>query len=177
MNESEAIMKAKKGDIKAFEYILKTYEKRVFALAFSYFHNGEDAKDIAQEVFFRAYKYLRGFKETKDFFPWLYSIELNIIRNFLKLKKDRKEIVYEDVLEYAVYLDKGTLSIEDKIIFLKALDSLNEEDKHLLILRFIMSLDIKEIAALKEKSENQVRVGIFRAKDRFKQKLLEEGIE
>lgn len=177
MNESEAIIKAKKGDLKAFETILKTYEKRVFSLAFSYLYNGEDSKDIAQEVFFRAFKYLKSFDEKKDFFPWLYSIELNLIRDHLKLKKERKEMVYEEFLEYAVYLDDGTLSLDDKIAFVKVLDRLNEEDKHLLILRYIMSLNIKEIADLKDRNENQIRVGIFRAKDRFKQMLREEGYE
>jgi RNA polymerase sigma-70 factor (ECF subfamily) len=176
MNDCQALIRAKKGDIKAFETILKAYEKRVFALAFSYLHNSEDAKDIAQEVFFRAYKYLKSFNEEKDFFPWLYSIELNLIRNHINHKKDNRETCSGDILENVIYLDEGLLSADDKIVFFKALDELNEDDKHFLVLRYIMALEIKEIAALKNKNENQVRVGIFRAKDRLKQKLQEEGL-
>jgi RNA polymerase sigma-70 factor (ECF subfamily) len=177
MNENEAIRKVKKGDLKAFETILKTYEKRVFALAFSYLHNAEDARDIAQEVFFRAYRYLKGFDMEKPFFPWLYSIELNLIRDYMKKRRERKETRSSDMLEYAVYLDNGLLTIEEKTVFFRALESLGEEDRDILILRFIISLDTKEIAELKGISENSARVAVFRAKDRLRRKLGEEIYE
>src|SRR5215510_35061 len=72
------IDRAKAGDHAAFEQIVDCYQRRVIAIAWRMLRNREDARDAAQEIFLRVYKYLRRFRSDQEFEPWLYRIVINV---------------------------------------------------------------------------------------------------
>jgi RNA polymerase sigma-70 factor (ECF subfamily) len=81
--ESEIINRILKGDREAYALLVEKYKGPIFNLAFRMTGNYQDAEDLGQETFIRAYEALIRFNRKKRFFPWLYTIGLNLIRNHL----------------------------------------------------------------------------------------------
>lgn len=77
-DETALVARAGAGDIQAFGSLAEMHGKRVYRLAYRFCWNGDDAHDIAQETFIRAFEYLRGFRQGSDFGPWLYRIAVNV---------------------------------------------------------------------------------------------------
>src|SRR5262245_44513282 len=75
------VERAKAGDHAAFEQLIECYQRKVLSTAWRILGNQEDARDAAQEVFLRVYKYLRGFRADQDFAGWLYRIIINVCRD------------------------------------------------------------------------------------------------
>src|SRR5436190_17241241 len=75
------------GDTAAFEQIMIHSQQRVMAMSWRMLGNDADARDAAQEVFLRVYKYLGRFKQDQDFFAWLYRITVNVCRDTLKQRQ------------------------------------------------------------------------------------------
>ena len=84
--EAMAIRQVLDGDVNAFEPIVKEYEKNVYNLALKMTGNPEDAADIAQEAFIKAYNSLRSFRGDSKFSVWLYRIVSNLCLDFLRSK-------------------------------------------------------------------------------------------
>src|SRR5689334_10346638 len=88
--ESEVFERAKSGDVAAFEEIFDSYQRKVLLTAWRILGNREDARDAAQEVFLRVYKYLGRFRSDQDFAAWLYRIIVNVCRDHAQ-KRGRRE--------------------------------------------------------------------------------------
>ena len=78
------IARAKAGDVAAFEQIIEFHQRKVLATAWRMLGHQEDARDAAQEVFLRVYKYLGGFRVDQDFAAWLYRIIINVCRDQMR---------------------------------------------------------------------------------------------
>ncbi|MEO0098897.1 MAG: sigma-70 family RNA polymerase sigma factor [candidate division WOR-3 bacterium] len=89
LSEKELVRKAKEGDERAFADLVQRYEKRIYNLAYRMLQNAEDAADVLQETFLRAFRHLKKFKEKSSFYTWLYRIALNV--SLRKLKKRQRE--------------------------------------------------------------------------------------
>ena len=79
--ERSLIVRAKEGDRSAFSMLIQLNIQRVYRAAFAILRNGDDAEDIAQETFVRAYQSISRFDESRPFFPWLYRIARNLSLN------------------------------------------------------------------------------------------------
>jgi RNA polymerase sigma-70 factor (ECF subfamily) len=80
--EAELIRRARKGDGRAFSALVERYQRRVAGVAMAVVHNQDDALEIAQEAFVRAYQNLRKFEERSSFSTWLYRITANLAIDF-----------------------------------------------------------------------------------------------
>ncbi|GJQ21347.1 MAG: hypothetical protein HBSIN02_17020 [Bacteroidia bacterium] len=78
MSDTDLILRAKDGDMAAFEQLVHRYDSHVLSMAASFVNNAEDAKDIYQEVFLRVYRGLRKFELRSEFSTWLYRIATNV---------------------------------------------------------------------------------------------------
>src|SRR3989338_8475655 len=88
-NENELIQQARSGDIKSFSALVEIYQERAVHIAYSFLGNFEDARDIAQEAFVKAYESLQSFKAESKFYTWFYRILVNACKDFLRKKRTR----------------------------------------------------------------------------------------
>src|SRR5215208_6496187 len=100
------VERARAGDASAFEQIMLSTERRVVATAWRILGDREDARDAAQEVFLRAYKYLGTFKEDQNFSGWLYRITVNVCRDIARKRSGGGR---ERFISYEADLEEGIL--------------------------------------------------------------------
>lgn len=89
--------RARRGDLEAYDELVCRYQERIYATVYHMTSNHEDANDLAQEAFIRAYQALESFKGDSSFFTWLYRIAVNRTLNFLKQRKGRNQMSLNDL--------------------------------------------------------------------------------
>src|SRR5262245_24846119 len=90
--DEELVARSKTGDIDSFNQLVKRWERPIFALAYRTLGREEDARDVTQETFLRAFRALSGFKGDAKFSSWLYRIALNLCRDWIR-KERRTPVV------------------------------------------------------------------------------------
>ena len=147
------IQQAQQGDRAAFGSLVKLYQKRAYAAAYGFVGNREDALELAQDAFVRAYRAMGRFDTTKPFYPWLYRIVRNTCLNHLKKRKRRGETSLNAMQEYGFDVasddagPEGAAKLQDsKNLLGEGLDSLSEDHREILVLRHLHELSYNEIA-------------------------------
>jgi len=173
----------KKGDQQAFELLVRKYKMVVFNTVYSIMGNTQEADDIAQEVFLKVYTKAGSFKGESSFSTWLYRITVNRCLDELR-KRKIKIISYEtefsqdeklrlkDVLasrEEDITEDLRKKELQD--VIQKAMNSLPEKDRIILTLKEIEGLSYNEISKAMEISLGKVKIWLFRARQKLKEKL------
>ena len=87
--EMDLVRRAQRGDLKAYDELVERYQERIYATVYHMTSNHEDANDLAQDSFIKAYQALKSFKGGSSFYTWLYRIAVNKTINFLKQRKNR----------------------------------------------------------------------------------------
>ena len=90
MLEADLVKLARRGDLTAYDELVKRYQERIYATIYHMTSNHEDANDLAQEAFIKAFSALKSFKGGSSFYTWLYRIAVNKTINFLKMHFDRR---------------------------------------------------------------------------------------
>jgi RNA polymerase sigma-70 factor (ECF subfamily) len=96
-DERSLVQRARQGDLTAYDEIVRRYQERIYATIYHMTANHEDANDLAQETFIRAYQALGSFKGQAGFFTWLYRIAINRTLNFLKQRGSRSYLSLNDL--------------------------------------------------------------------------------
>jgi RNA polymerase sigma-70 factor (ECF subfamily) len=173
------VERARAGDASAFEQIMVFSERRVVATAWRILGDKEDARDAAQEVFLRAYKYMGSFKEDQNFSGWLYRITVNVCRDisrkrthggrerFISYEADLEEGVLETV---AAPDDTETLAIEaqERLIVERALSALSTKERSALVLRDMEGFSTEEVAQIMGTRAATVRSQISSGRTKLK---------
>jgi RNA polymerase sigma-70 factor (ECF subfamily) len=95
--DAELVRRAQAGDLEAFDALVRRYQERIYGVIYHMTAHHEDAADLAQEAFVRAYRALPGFKQDSSFFTWLYRIAVNLTLNFLKQRRPRGQMSLDDL--------------------------------------------------------------------------------
>ena len=95
--EGDLVKRAQRGDLQAYDELVKRYQERIYATLYHMTANHEDANDLAQESFIKAYSALKSFKGGSSFYTWLYRIAVNKTINFLKQRKNKYHISLNDI--------------------------------------------------------------------------------
>src|SRR6516162_1847803 len=97
--EDEAVLvkRAREGDLVAYDELVQRYQERIYATVYHMTSNHEDANDLAQESFIKAFQALKSFKGGSSFYTWLYRIAVNKTINFLKQRKNRQHMSLNDL--------------------------------------------------------------------------------
>lgn len=184
LKERDLIRKAKRGDMHAFEELILKHEKIVYNLALRMMNHSEDAKDISQEVFLKAYRSLCNFDERSAFSTWLYRITHNTCIDEMRKRKGKQNYSLEEELENEAgsmqrqIADEGDtpeeslLREEQKSEILQALDNLSAEHKAAIVLRDVKGLSYEEIAEILEVSLGTVKSRISRGRNQLKNEIL-----
>src|SRR5881397_2582569 len=95
--ESELVRLARRGDLAAYDDLVRRYQERIYATIYHMTSNHEDANDLAQEAFIKAFQALKSFKGGSSFYTWVYRIAVNKTINFLKQRKNRSHMSLDDL--------------------------------------------------------------------------------
>jgi RNA polymerase sigma factor (sigma-70 family) len=171
------VQQALQGDPAAFECLMLRYERQVVRLAMRFLGTTEDAQDAAQEVFFRAYKYLHRLDLQRPIEPWLMRTTVNVCRNIGRKRQRRlstfseSETASEPAATEFCDPYSGIVEEEERQMLWKALNTLPEKERIAITLRDIEGLPTAEVAAILESSETTVRSQISRARVRMKEAI------
>ena len=189
MTEEALIRQAKEGDKEALKMLFEDNKKKIFYLAYQYVHNAEDAEDILQETFIRAFHHLPKyeFQNGTAFSPWIYRIGINCSIDYLRRNKrarankgiDDFPNIPSNSLNSDPEYSSRLKEIREKIDeFLK---KLTERQRMIFILKHYQELSTKEIAEYMNCSEGSVKKQLFRAvkaiKKQFKGFFTENSYE
>ena len=139
------------GDADAFAILVKRYQKPVFNLMIRITSSEEDAFDLTQDTFIQAYEKLDRFKPSGRFFTWLYTIGINLGRDFLRKRKTGKtkaEELYESQKTLSMAPNHWEPLIEklDSALVKEALQELSLDYREAIILRFQEGMSMSEVA-------------------------------
>ena len=171
------IERAKAGDMAAFEEIMKHSEKRVMRMTWRMLGNEADARDAAQEVFLRVYKYLGRFKQDQPFFAWVYQITLNVCRDIAKKRQqyNTQFISLDNGNEAASAVDDNQAGAEETLIrvqerelMLRAIATLPERERAAILLRDLEGLSTDEVAHIMKSTATTVRSQISSARQKIR---------
>lgn len=174
--ELDLIRRAKTGDGSAFSLLVKAYLKRVYGAAYSFVRNTDDASDVSQEVFFRAFRSIRSFDETRPFYPWLHRITRNLSLNHLRRKNGRtQDLEHEDMLpdtrgnpEQTYIKNENASDIE------RAIASLPEQYREIIVLKHYQDCTYAEMAEILSIPMGTVMSRLYNARVKLREILKEQ---
>jgi len=95
--DMELVRRAREGDFGAYDDLVRRYQERIYATIYHMTSNHEDANDLAQETFIKAFQALKSFKGGSSFYTWIYRIAVNKTINFLKQRKNKLQLSLDDI--------------------------------------------------------------------------------
>jgi len=181
MPQEEALLikRAQSSDAAALEALLKLYEKRVYNIAYRYMNNEADAYDMAQEALIKVYRGIRSFKGQSAFSSWVYRLTVNTCLDGLR-KRRKVPLSLDHVLEIGASLEAGVvdspeqcaLSMENAEDIQRAINSLSDDHRQVVILRDINGLTYEEIAYSLDISIGTVKSRLNRGRQRLREMLI-----
>lgn len=179
--DEELVALAKNGDLRAFEDLVERYKQKAYHIAFDFTRDREEAKDLSQEAFLRAYTKLAYFDGRSGFYTWFYRILVNMCLDYRRWKKRTAADAYDESVEARVEPSHSTApSLDEHVIAREmsekvgiALEALPPKQRTVFILKNHRDLSIKEIAELMHAAEGTVKVHLHRAVSALRQSLVD----
>ena len=177
LNDTEIIGKVLSGDQQAYAGLVNRYQNYVFTLALRFTKNREDAEEVAQDIFIKAYRSLADFRGASKFSTWLYTIVNNTCITFLRKKKlETHSLDNEKMFEVADNQDSGLRAnlVEQKsrvAMVNKAITMLGPDDAEIITLFYKAEQTLDEIAQILRLESNTAKVRLHRARTRLKEKM------
>jgi len=173
--DQQAILDCQMGKSESYRFLVDKYKVRAYHAALIFTGNRDDALDLSQEAFFRAYRAIKSFEKGKKFYTWLYQILKNLSINHLK-KRKKKSPVISDVEESSgpgLYFssdgrpDEIFETHELRDILWTALNRLKKEEKEIIVLKEFNELSYKEIAEVLDIPIGSVMSRLYYARQRL----------
>lgn len=176
MDEKQLVNKVLKGDTSAFGYFVDTYQDMALTIAYRICNNIQDAEDIVQNAFVKAFHNLHTFRQTSKFSTWFYRIVYNTA-----ISDGRTSMFKIEIEDYKLadtdssFSDMDTMEqIEEKErmkMVNKAMDKLPKDESLLLTLFYLEENSVKDIALITSLTESNIKVKLHRARNRLKEIL------
>ena len=177
LGDNEIISKVLKGEQNAYAELVNRYQAYVFTLVLRMIKSREDAEEVAQDVFIKAYRSLADFRGESKFSTWLYTIANTTSITFLRKKKlDVHSLDNEKVFEMADSKDSGFRAnlVEQKSrvnMVNEAIAMLSPDDAEIITLFYKAEQNLEEISRILRLETNTVKVRLHRARTRLKEKM------
>jgi RNA polymerase sigma factor, sigma-70 family len=184
--DEELVALSQGGDLDSFNQLVLRWERPIYALAYRVIGREEDARDVAQETFLRAFRALKGFKGQAKFSSWLYRIALNLCRDWMR--RERRSPVAQapegmDIIELAGEATPSE-SIEERVArhqvgraVGKAMSLLPEEQRTAIILKEYHGLTFQEIAELLDCPLSTVKTRLYQGLSVLRTHLQDAGVK
>jgi RNA polymerase sigma-70 factor (ECF subfamily) len=163
-----------RGDERSFNLLVERHRERIYLLIWRMVRNREDALDLSQEVFVKAYRKLKSFRHESNFYTWLYRIAVNLALNFAKREKFRSFLSLSDLSRELVSGSSPSEEIERNELSSRidqAVMALPEKQRMVFILRHYEEMSVKEVADLLGKSEGTIKANYFQAVRKLRRSL------
>jgi RNA polymerase sigma-70 factor, ECF subfamily len=181
--DEELVALAQRGDRRAFEQLIERHRQKAYHIAFGFARDREEAKDLSQEAFLKAYAYLKKFDGRSSFYTWFYRIVVNVCLDYKRRTKRTLAREFDETDESQMEpshqpvrplpLDQQVLAGQISLKVDAALQTLPAKQRTAFILKNHQGLSIKEIAEMMETAEGTVKVHLHRAVTALRQSLAE----
>lgn len=177
--EDQLVARCRAGDLDAFGAIYAQYERQIFRHAYFLLGHRDDADDVKQETFLKAYNAMPNFRGQCSMLTWLMKICGNLCRDRIKARLRHKEVLY-DPQTAQEFFGADTHSVDPRYvveradtteIILRVLSALPEPQRNLIVLHEVEGLSCKQIAEILECSATSVKLRLFRARRLFKDRV------
>ena len=178
--DEELVARSKSGDTDSFNQLVKRWERPIFALAYRTLGREEDARDVTQETFLRAFRALGGFKGDAKFSSWLYRIALNLCRDWIRKDRRTPVVAVPEGVEMEQLAAEGGPSetVEDLAaraelsrVVEHAMEKLPAEQRHAIILKEYHGLTFQEIADLMKCPLSTVKTRVYQGLSTLRKEL------
>ena len=182
--DEELVVLSTAGDTDSFNQLVVRWERPIFALAYRVLGREEDARDVCQETFLRAFRALKGFKGQAKFSSWLYRIALNLCRDWIRRERRTPMVIpldadtepagltgpVETAEELAVRRDLGR-------VITRAMTALSEEQRSAIVLKEYHGLTFREIADLQGCPLSTVKTRLYQGLNVLRRQLQRSGVQ
>jgi RNA polymerase sigma-70 factor (ECF subfamily) len=181
--EQELVRRARRGDLEAYDDLVRRLQERIYATIYHMTSNHEDANDLAQDTFIKAYQALKSFKGSSSFYTWVYRIAVNKTINFLKQRKGRAHLSLNDLDVNAENDPDLVALVSDKTPrreanlnelqgkLNEAMQKLSEPHRLVVALHDVQGLAHEEIAEIMDCNIGTVRSRLFYARQQLQSYL------
>lgn len=161
--DREAIAASQRGEREAFDALVERYQRDVYRLCYRYVNNHHDANDMAQEVFFKAYKAIGRFRGDSAFSTWLYRIAVNTCLNFRAARKPEARELSDELPAALPRADEALAEAERARAVREAVALLPEKQRATMILKIYNDLSHEEVATILGTTVGTVKANLFHA--------------
>jgi len=182
--DEDLVIAFQSGDIPAFDQLVRRWDRKIQGVIYRLVGNHDEARDLSQEAFLKAYRALGTFKQEARFSSWLYQIAINATRDRLRRRRRRTDLSLDDVEE------KGEASLRDSgpsaldliesndlsRAVAAAMAALSEEQREVVILKEYEGLTFPEIAETLDVPLSTVKTRLYRGLGQLRVRLERQGI-
>lgn len=178
-DEMALVKRARQGDLSAYDDLIRRYQERIYATVYHMTSNHEDANDLAQEAFIKAFQALKSFKGGSSFYTWVYRIAVNKTINFLKQRKHKAQMSLDDLdfnaehdPDLVALISERTPRREASLAELQeklnaAMQKLSEPHRLVVTLHDVQGMSHEEIAEIMDCNIGTVRSRLFYARQQL----------
>ena len=181
--DEELVASARQGDRRAFEELVERHQRRAYHIAFDFTRDREEAKDLSQEAFLKAFTNLKNFDGRSSFYTWFYRILVNLCLDYKRRQKRGPASSFDETIKNQLEPSHEPVKPRspDQQVWARqishrvgeALEALPARQRTAFVLKNHQGLSIKEIAALMDTAEGTVKVHLHRAVTTLRERLAE----
>ncbi len=182
-SDEELVEACQAGEASAFDVLVARWEDKIRGLAYRFLGSEEEARDVAQEAFLKAYRALGGFKREARFSSWLYQIATNLCRDRLRRRRTRATVSLEELEETGPVIMETRPGAHERLLQLdlarvvrRAVHALPEEQREVVILKEYQGLTFLEIAQALDLPVSTVKTRLYRGLGQLRLRLEREGV-
>ena len=182
-SDEELVEACQAGEASAFDVLVARWEDKIRGAAYRFLGSEEEARDVAQEAFLRAYRALGGFKQEARFSSWLYQIATNLCRDRLRRRRTRAAVSLEELEEMGPVIVETRPGAHERLqqmdlarLVRRAVHALPEEQREVVILKEYQGLTFLEIAQSLDLPVSTVKTRLYRGLGQLRLRLEREGL-